>query len=132
MSIIKAAATSSTLFALGDVFAQTLIEGNEIEKLDLKRTTNFFIIGGLWHGPWFFTSLRYLDKFFKPTTNLVTQSNYIRIKQSGKKAVVSHVTVFPPYLIGFISFLTVLDGGGLNDVTANVIKKGTFYTLNFS
>ncbi|KAJ3221976.1 hypothetical protein HK099_002839 [Clydaea vesicula] len=79
MSIIKAAATSSTLFALGDVFAQTLIEGNEIEKLDLKRTTNFFIIGGLWHGPW---------------------------------AVVSHVT-------GFISFLTVLDGGGLNDVTAN-------------
>lgn len=107
MSIKKAAATSFILFTVGDITAQ-FIENNKFDKI---RTAKFALIGSLIHGPWFFTAFRLLDKRLGPSVD---------IKSSIKKALISHIVVFPPYLCLFLGSSAALDG---KPVVQNIQSK---------
>lgn len=78
------------------------------DKMDPYRTLKFSAVGGIWHGPYFFTALQLVDKRIGHSRTF---------QMAVKKALISHITIFPPFLAGLISFLAILDSRSvLNDL----------------
>jgi len=94
MAFLKAALTSACLMAMGDVFAQTIVS----KSVDIQRTERFATVGLLLHGPYFYVAYSLIDKL-----------GGIDPKRWLRKTLVSHVTVFPVYIVSFLSFLTVVE-----------------------
>lgn len=114
----KASLQSATIMFAGDMLAQTLMQVNDAEnkkksktfssnlipKYDLDRSKNWFIVGLVCHGPTFFFGFGGIDKFYGPqkTMNVVL-----------KKILTAQLGLFGPYLFGFLSLMTYLEGGNV-------------------
>jgi hypothetical protein len=70
--LLKAAATSSFLMAVGDVACQTLQQPVAKRKIDWSRTARFAVVGATLHGPFFYTGMQLLDLRFGTAQTLKT------------------------------------------------------------
>eukprot|EP00128_Syssomonas_multiformis_P008974 Colp12_sorted_trinity150504_noHs@2168 len=106
--MLKAALTSGSVMALGDILCQTVDQADKAEKtIDLARTTRFGIVGFCLHGPYFYKALQQLDVRFGTARNLSTVV---------KKSLVGHCVVFPPYLLSFLTVMGALEGKNLPQI----------------
>ncbi len=95
MAIVKAALTSCTMMAVGDVIAQNVSNQPEWDK---KRTGRYALVGLLLHGPYFYVMYGLIDKLGGRDP-----------RQWLRKTLVSHVSVFPIYITCFLSCLTAIE-----------------------
>jgi hypothetical protein len=123
-ALLRAAATSGSMMALGDVLTQTIqrrrhqqqqqqrLAGGKkgggdaattapLPPLDFSRTFRFALIGATLHGPFFCAGLAWLDRLFPgaPTPALVA-----------KKVLTGQLVLFPTYTATFLAYLRVLEG----------------------
>ncbi|KAJ3044001.1 hypothetical protein HDV00_003529 [Rhizophlyctis rosea] len=113
--ILRASATSGSLYTVGDVINQTVIEPHSqtahttdpppkpttsaLERVDWTRTGKFALTGALLHGPYFLYAFRFLDHILGPSTTLL---------KAFKKACVGQFLVFPPFSAAFLSLIAIL------------------------
>ena len=63
--VLTKAATSGTVYGIGDVIAQSVTEGKEVGELDMGRVTRSLLAGFIAHGPlshvWYIVSDQFFD-----------------------------------------------------------------------
>ncbi|KAF8058305.1 mpv17l2 [Scenedesmus sp. PABB004] len=117
--IQRAAATSVTLMAAGDVISQAIARrrappgpGRHAD-LDLARTARFAAIG-LLHGPFFYKGFRLLDARFGAERTL---------RAAATKTLVGQVTLFPVFTSLFLMATALLEGAGPRAGVSRVADK---------
>lgn len=101
--VVRSALTSCTLMACGDTISQA-IRSHAARKevvIDSLQTARFAIIGATWHGPYFFTGFRWLDRTFGSSATLA---------KAATKTLVGQVTLFPVYVVSFFYYMGALEG----------------------
>ncbi|KAJ3158102.1 hypothetical protein HDU86_003054 [Geranomyces michiganensis] len=103
---LKASLTSGVLFTAGDILSQKLVPSlashNLQQGMDWPRTAKFGLCGALLHGPYFLYGFRQVDRLIgggQPT-----------FLNAVKKAAVSQITLFPVFIVSFLSLSALLDG----------------------
>jgi hypothetical protein len=140
-AMLRAAATSGSMMALGDVLTQTIQRRQQQQQqqqqrlaaasgkaaagggvdpgsgLDLARTTRFAILGASLHGPFFCAGLAWLDRLFpgtgRPTPALVA-----------KKVLTGQMVLFPSYTCVFLAYLRALEGTPVAELPARLRAEG--------
>eukprot|EP00878_Enallax_costatus_P000422 GHUV01000512.1.p1 GENE.GHUV01000512.1~~GHUV01000512.1.p1 ORF type:complete len:189 (+),score=54.40 GHUV01000512.1:193-759(+) len=104
--IHKAALTSCSLMALGDVACQAISckAARKPLHIDLARAGRFGIIGLTLHGPLFFKGFGWLDRQFGAAQTL---------KLAVTKSLAGQVTLFPTYTTLVLLYASLLEGQGL-------------------
>ena len=129
-TVLRAATTSGAISCVADVLAQAVeTRGFSNAGHDLHRTTLFALVGGTLHGPYFFLTFRWLDKFFGPATSLLVVA---------KKTVFTQFALNAPYMCILFTYLGALEGratgpsGGLGPLLSNTGEKflPAFWTGN--
>ncbi|KAL2917429.1 hypothetical protein HK105_203095 [Polyrhizophydium stewartii] len=138
-AVLRAAVTSGTLYAVGNIIDQTLVQKRfrplqpsqtsatttpaaamaaALEQLDTRQTAKFAVIGACLHGPYFLAGFRFLD------WALGTGRTFPTIVA---KAILGQVAVSPPFIAMFLGLSAVLDG---KDPVARIKEK--FLAINIS
>lgn len=92
---------------------------------DLARTGRFFIVGAVWHGPFFHHAFRGIEKVVGSGTSA---------RVVGQKVAFGHTVLFPTYTAGFFFAMAGLEGESmavgyerLKDKAVDTFVSGTMY-----
>jgi protein Mpv17 len=137
--ILKAALTSGVLYGIGDAMAQLVVEpyaeNKRRSKLaketpvepvettwDPRRTSNFAIAGFIFHGPYFSRIYLVLDAYWPhlPSTASISR----RLLTGLKKSLATNIFFGPPFLIGFLAFVSALEGLNWSEIKTKVNRLG--------
>lgn len=154
-AMARAAVTSGTMMALGDVLFQCANQQQQrkeraaaaggkggakrlLSGVDLERTARFALIGATLHGPFFCVGLSWIDRCFPGAASP---------KVVAQKVLLGQVSLFPVYTAAFLAYLRLLEGvppsklvarlqSERESLTATIARGCVFWpavnTVNFS
>jgi len=137
--ILKAALTSGVLYGIGDAMAQLIVEPYAENKRRLKkagdgpiepvetpwdprRTFNFAIAGFIFHGPYFSRIYLVLDAYWPHLSSKATITK--RLLTGLTKSLATNIFFGPPFLIGFLAFVSALEGLNWAEIQTKVNRLG--------
>jgi protein Mpv17 len=95
--LLIASATSGITFTIGDIIQQSL----STYSYNGRQTAEFAFIGATLHGPYFMHGFKVLDYLYGPKK---TFTNVL------KKSITGQLLIFPPFLVLFLSYKSILEG----------------------
>ncbi|KAJ3301585.1 hypothetical protein HDV03_000661 [Kappamyces sp. JEL0829] len=96
--LAKASLTSGSLYVLGDVINQKLIQAKP--TLQTAQTAKFALIGATLHGPYFFHAFKLLDRVFGVSRSIAPVL---------VKSLSGQLFVFPPFVCAMLGYSAWLD-----------------------
>lgn len=104
--VFKAALTSCTVMATGDVLCQAIRckTADKPISINHRQTQRFALIGLTLHGPYFYHAFRWLDRL------LPSHGAAVTLRQAMYKTAIGQVSVFPLYVASFYSYMGILEG----------------------
>ena len=84
--VARAALTSATVMAAGDVFCQSIANHRQSKAVDWHRTARFSVIGLTLHGPLFYHGFRALDRHIGSAPTLRLVRAYPLVQVAGEAA----------------------------------------------
>lgn len=142
--LLRAALTSGILYGLGDAMAQLIVEPwvaekrkealkakglavpeeavEESQSLDVRRTANFAVAGALFHGPYFSRIYLVLDRVWPHLSSKASIPR--RLLLGLKKSLSTNFFFGPPFLFGFLAFVSALEGLSWDEIKTKISRLG--------
>ena len=103
--------TSASMMCAGDVLCQALSAAragraltSDASWLDATRSARFGLVGLTLHGPFFHRAFQWLDALPLASTSTA------KLPQAVLRTLCGQLTIFPLYLVGFFTSMTLLEG----------------------